>query len=300
VDEPGFTLRDATVAIVGLGLMGGSLALALRERNVCRRIVAVTSNAATREQLLARGIVDEAGAELERVSTADLIVLAAPVRTIVAALPRVGAIAHAGAIVIDLGSTKREIVDAMESLPAQIQPIGGHPMCGKEKAGFSAADVNLYHDAVFVLTPLARTSADTLALAKTLAEAVGARPLVLDPARHDRITAAISHLPCTLATALMLTADEHARDDESTFALAASGFRDTTRLAASDVTMMLDILLTNRENVAALMRACSRWLDHLAELIADGDESALRAALERAATKRRELFPWHLRSRQGK
>ena len=270
--------------------MGGSLALALRAQNACRRIIAITSNAATRELVIARNIADEASADLEHLATADLIILAAPVRTIITQLPRVGTIARAGAIVLDLGSTKREIVQALEALPAHIQPIGGHPMCGKEKAGFDAADADLYRNAVFVLTPLARTTVQTLALAKSLAETIGARPLVLDPARHDRIAAAVSHLPHTLATALMLTTDECAGDDDLTFALAASGFRDTSRLAASEVTMMLDILLTNRENVANLMRACSRQLNHLADLITSRDETTLRATLERAATKRRGLF----------
>lgn len=290
MDEPAFTLRDATVAIVGLGLMGGSLALALRAHNVCRRIIAITSNAVTREQLGARRIADQVSAEMESVSTADLIVLAAPVRTIIALLPRVGVYARPGAIIIDLGSTKREIVQAMEQLPPHVQPLGGHPMCGKEKAGFGAADAELYRNAVFVLTPLPRTSAHTLTLAQALAEAVGARPLVLDPARHDKIAAAISHLPYTLAAALMLTADEFAGDDDLVFALAASGFRDTSRLAASDVTMMRDILLTNRENVANLMRMCSHRLNHLADLIETGNENTLRAALEHAANKRRALF----------
>ncbi len=290
MDEPAFTLHDATVAIIGLGLMGGSLALALRAQNACRRIIAITSNAATREQLRARNIADEASADLTRASSADMLILAAPVRTIITQLPRVGAIARAGAIVLDLGSTKREIVQAMEALPAHIQPIGGHPMCGKEKTGFNAADADLYRNAVFVLTPLARTTAQTLDLAKSLAATIGARPLVLDPARHDRIAAAISHLPHTLAAALMLTVDEFAGDDDLTFALAASGFRDTSRLAASDTTMMLDILLTNHENVVNLIRTYSHQLHHLADLIVSQDEPALRQALERAATKRRELF----------
>ena len=113
---------------------------------------------------------------------------------------------------------------------------------------------------------------------------------MLDAERHDQIVAAISHLPYALAAALMLTADARARADELTFTLAASGFRDTSRLAASDPAMMLDILLTNRENVAELVRASARQLHRLADLIADNDETALRARLTSAATKWRELF----------
>jgi prephenate dehydrogenase len=280
-------LRESALAIVGLGLMGGSLALALRKQNAVRKIIGVTRNPRTRADALARRVVDAAGPDLSLVAEADVVVLATPVRTILSQLPQVGAVAQAGAVVMDFGSTKREIVAAMQSLPPQIEPIGAHPMCGKETSGFESSEASLYRDAVFVLTPLGRTSPQTLALAESLATALEARPIVLDAARHDRIVAAVSHLPFTLAAALMATADELARADDRVYPLAASGFRDTSRLAASDVTMMLDILMTNRENVADLLRACADHLDELAHLIAAGDEPALRLRLERAAASRR-------------
>ncbi len=288
--EPPFSLRDATVAIVGLGLMGGSLAKALRAQNACRKILGITRNAAARQAALSGAVVDAASADLALVSEADVIILATPVRTILEQLPQVGAIARAGAIVMDLGSTKLEITRAMEALPAHVEPIGGHPMCGKEMFGFAAAAADLYCDAVFVLTPLARTSTSTLAFAESLAGTLGARPVVLDAARHDRIVAAISHLPFALAATLMTTADELARADDLLYVLAASGFRDTSRLAAGDATMMLDILLTNHENVAAALRAYVQHLDELAELIDQQDETALRAILQDVAMKRRKLF----------
>jgi prephenate dehydrogenase len=288
--EDAFALRNATVAIVGLGLMGGSLALALRAQNACKQIVAIERNADVCAQATARGVVDQASADLSLAAQADVIVLATPVRTILAQLRRIGEIAHAGAIVIDLGSTKREILRAMDALPTRLQPLGGHPMCGKEVAGFDAADAHLFRDAAFVLTPLARTTPQTVSFAQSLVGAIGARPLVIDAARHDQIVAATSHLPFALAAMLVATADDLARDDEPFFALAASGFRDTSRLAASDVTMMLDILLTNRDNVADAIRACSRRLDRLADVIGDGDEIALRGFLEDPARQRRALF----------
>jgi len=290
MDEDAFARRDATIAIVGLGLMGGSLALALRAKATCKRIIAIEREPATRERAIARGAADEASADLSLASQADVIVLATPVRTIIEVLPRVGEIARAGAIVIDLGSTKRQVTRAMETLPAHVQAIGAHPMCGKETAGFDAGDAELFRGAAFVLTPLARTSPQALAFAQSLAQTLGARPVVLDAARHDKIVAATSHLPFVLAATLMTVAAERARDDDWLFTLAASGFRDTSRLAASDTTMMLDTLLTNRENIVDALRAYSRHLSALADAIDRNNEAALRATLERAAMKRRDLF----------
>lgn len=285
-------LRDSTVAIVGVGLMGGSLALALRANAACRRLIAITSNPATREKLVARHIADEVSTDLSSLAVADVIVLAAPVRAIITTLPRVGERARAGSIVLDLGSTKHAIVRAMEDLPAHVNVIGAHPMCGKDTAGFDAADAELYRGAVFVLTPLARTTAETLERAQELAYAVGARPLVLDAERHDRLVAAISHLPFAVATTLMNTALELADADAMLWTLAASGFRDTTRLAASDETMWRDILLTNSDNVANALRTYARHLDALAQAIHARDEARLNALLERAARQRRGMFTW--------
>ena len=288
--EPPFSLRDAIVAVIGLGLMGGSLAMALRAQKACRRILGITRNAAARQAALSGAIVDAASPDLALVSEADVIVLATPIRAILEQLPQVGAIARERAIIMDLGSTKLEITRAMEGLPAHVEPIGAHPMCGKETFGYDAADADLYRDAVFVLTPLARTSAPTVACAESLAVTIGARPIILDAARHDKIVAAISHLPFALAATLMTTADELAEADNLLYFLAASGFRDTSRLAAGDVTMMLDILLTNHENVAAALRGYAHHLDELAELIDRQDEVALRVVLQDAAMKRRQLF----------
>jgi prephenate dehydrogenase len=284
------SLQESTVAIIGLGLMGSSLALALRAQNTCRKILGITRNPDVRDAAVKNAAVDAASADLMLASEADIIVLATPVRTILEQLSRVGQVAREGVIIMDLGSTKRTIVQAMAALPPYVEPIGAHPMCGKEAFGFDAADATLYRNAAFILTPLARTSASALALITSLATTIGARPIVLDAERHDKIVAMTSHLPFTLASTLMTAADELAHADGSVYALAASGFRDTSRLAASDTTMMLDILLTNRENVVGVMRAYSRHLVALAELIDQQDETALRAILQDAAAKRRKLF----------
>ncbi len=278
-----------TLAIVGLGLMGGSLALALKEKNTAQKIIGITRTRATLDAALQRGAIDMASDSLDAAREADIIVLAAPVRTILQHISNLKEIARDGALVLDMGSTKRAIVNAMNQLPERLLAVGGHPMCGKEVAGFEAAEAALYQNKMFVLTPTERSTHNALHIARTLAETIGSRVIELDAARHDEIVAAVSHLPYIVASNLAATVDEFARTDKVVWKIAASGFRDTSRLAASDVQMMLDILLTNSENVADLMRAYSRRFGELADLIYDQDEETLRELLEGAAQVRREL-----------
>ncbi len=279
-----------TICIAGLGLMGGSLALALRADPTpavwrAARIVGVSRSATTLDAARAAGAIDRGTTDLAQgVAEADLVVLATPVRTILRLLPEVGRHARPGTLVMDLGSSKGQICAAMADLPAGLQPVGAHPMCGKETAGFAAADALLYRQRPFVLCPLPRTTAEALATAHDLATAVGGRPLVVDPLAHDRAVAAISHLPYVVAAAVVAAVD--GAGDGLAWTLAASGFRDTTRVAASDVDMMLDILLTNRK---ALLDWMDAFADQFAELrrnLAAGDETGLRACLATAQARR--------------
>ena len=281
-------LSDANFTIVGLGLMGGSLGLALRHRAGVRQVRGVARRPETVERAVAAGAIEAGTLDLrEGVAGADVVVLAAPVRAILAMMADVGRAAKPGAVVLDLGSTKRAIVSAMSELPVHIQPIGAHPMCGKEQAGIEVAEVNLYDGAPFVLTPLSRTSEQTTAFAQALARAVGACPLVLDAARHDRLVAAVSHLPYLLAVGLVDVVRQVGASDPTTWSLAARGFRDTSRLASSDVTMMLDILLTNRDVVLEMLDRLEQRMAALREGLAAGDEG-LRPRLEAARTTREE------------
>lgn len=289
MDEPDFTLAHARVAIIGLGLMGGSLALALKGR--CAEIVGTDTQAETVALALKHSIVDRA-ADFDSAPECDLLILAAPVRAILAqlnTLRSISSLAQASQIsLLDLGSTKSQITAAMEKLPAYFDPLGGHPMCGKEVSGIENADADLFRGKTFVLTPLARTSPRALRLAHELIDAIGAHPLVLSAERHDALAATASHLPYLIAATLMRAAQT--MSDEQFWNVAASGFRDTSRLAASDLTMMTDILLTNR---AAILEALTRYraeLDTLIQLIDTADPEALRAALEPAQTHRAQLF----------
>jgi len=185
---------------------------------------------------------------------------------------------------MDMGSSKAQICAALADLPAGLQPVGAHPMCGKETAGFAAAEAQLYTGRPFVLCPLARTAPAALEQARGLALAVGGRPLVVDPVAHDRAVAAISHLPYAVAASLVRAVD--AADDPLAWTLAASGFRDTTRVAASDVDMMLDTLLTNRAALLDWLDAFAGQLGALRAALVEEDEARLRAQLTVAQTRR--------------
>jgi len=282
-------LKEAQIAVVGLGLMGGSLAGALRGR--CRSVIGVARRAETVKIARARGLIDRGAIDLERgVYQADLVVLATPVRVILHQLTEIGTFLSTGCLLMDLGSTKTQIVAQMEQLPDHIQPLGGHPMCGKNVSGIAAADPALYQSCAFVLTPLARTSEAAMGLARAMVEAIGAHPLLLNSRRHDRLAATTSHLPYLLACALVGAMRKETAADSAARVVAASGFHDTSRLAASDVTMMLDILSTNREAVLKAMAICEAQLHNLAHLVQSGDEERLRATLTDIQKYRRELY----------
>lgn len=280
------SLRQCHVGIVGLGLMGGSLAMALREAQACASIGGYDIDERTLDQALRRGIIDrplDLGGD-----RVDVLILAAPVNAILDWLIKLPAVFSGDFHVIDLGSTKGQIAAAMQSLPDRISPLGGHPMCGKETSGLGVATSDLYRKCLFVLTPLDRTHATTLAVAQQLIDLISARPLLLDPDRHDQLAAAISHVPYLTSIALVEAALQ--AHDEAAWMMAASGFRDSTRLAASDVTMMLDIILSNREGVLTSLSRLRTALDTLTDLIGQGDRAALQSVMAAARSRRTTLF----------
>jgi prephenate dehydrogenase len=283
-------LHDCQVTIVGLGLMGGSLAGALRGQ--CRAVVGVARREEAIQAALAQDLIDWGTTDLAAgMKQADVVILATPVRVILRQLAQVGPLVREGCLLIDLGSTKARIVAEMARLPEHVQPLGGHPMCGKEVSGIEEAEPTLYQGRTFILTPLPRTSAAALALGRELAAAAGAYPLVLDAERQDFLVGTVSHLPYLLACALVATADATTSADPAAWEIVAGGFRDTSRVAGSDVTMMLDILMTNREEVLKAVAICQEKLGDLSRLIEAGDEDSLREALDAIRGTRLEMFP---------
>ncbi|MDQ4074750.1 MAG: prephenate dehydrogenase [Chloroflexota bacterium] len=279
MDDPLFR----RLAILGLGLIGGSVALAVRTRGLAREIVSFDPNVQAIADASAAGIIEQGFSSPElAVDGADGVILAAPVRAILQLLSAIGPMLPSGTFVLDLGSTKREIVAAMDQLPSHVSAVSGHPMAGKESSGLGAADPDLFVGAPFALCATARTNEVARERAERVVTELGACPLWLDAESHDSAVARISHLPYLLSAILV----HAAAPDGVTRRLAATGYRDTSRLALSDPTMMLDILLTNRAPLRDALADARAALDRLDTLLSSADEAGLRAWMEEARGKR--------------
>ncbi len=274
----GFQSRH--MAVIGLGLMGGSLALALRR--FTETITGVDPNPVTRMYAIEQGIVDTATDDLQAgVAEADTVILCAPVKTITQIVQlRIGAYLRSNTLLIDIGSTKEDICDAMGRLPVGIQAVGGHPMTGKEQSGIEASDAALFQGRPFVLCPTRRTTPATRLRALTLIEALSAVPIEMDAHRHDRLVAAISHLPYLLSAALVATVAKEGETDPAVWELAAGGFRDMSRLAGSDVQMMGDILSTNTQAVTVLLALFRVQLAMLEAMLVSEDDQQVTEFLK--------------------
>ena len=262
--------------------MGGSLALGLRGK--CAAIYGIDPHQATLELALSQHIVDYADCDPAKLlPEADLVILAAPVPAILTLLEQLPRFISNCCIVMDLGSSKRLIVEAMSRLPKRFDPIGGHPICGKEKLSLANAERTLYYAAPFLLTPLERTTPRALSAAHQIIEAVGAKAMILDASEHDRILASTSHLPFLLSSALALATPK----DMSPFI--GTGFKSTSRLAGTSSTMMLGVLQSNRENV---LNALHEFQDQLADIesaMSSTDFSNLESVLIQAERKYQTL-----------
>ncbi len=257
------------VAIVGLGLIGGSLGLALRQANMAEQITGYDLGRGVCEQARKIGAIDQVHTALaDVVRGAELIVLATPVGAMRALLQQMATLASPGAVITDVASTKSQVISwAEELLPAQLAFVGGHPMAGKEISGVEAADPALFRNRIYCLTPTAKTPPAALNKVLSLIEVLGARVRFLEPAEHDEQVALVSHLPFLVSTALMTTASEHHTWGDASL-LASSGFRDATRLAAGSPEMYRDICLTNHEAVVRTLDDYLAILHNLREQIA--------------------------------
>lgn len=282
MDKPGFTLQDANIAMIGLGLMGGSMALSLKER--CRRLSALDLHLPTLELACRQEIVHLAESDpAKALADPDLVILACPVPAILDWLERLPEYIQHPCIVLDLGSSKRTIVAALETLPENFDPIGGHPICGRERLSLANAEHFLYRDAPFVLTSLSRTSERARSAALQVVGALGAEPVWLDADDHDRILGATSHLPYLLSSALADSTESDAAP------LVGPGFRSSARLAGTPSSMMLGVLLSNADNVLVSIKNFRQSLDEIESALLDDNRDALKTALDNARSKYQSL-----------
>ena len=279
------------ITVAGVGLVGGSLALAARETGAAGEVVGFGRTAKNLELARERGLVDRVTQDpAAAVRDADLIVLAAPVGACAALAEKFRDHARPGVILTDVGSVKTELVAALEARWAAVGPVvGGHPIAGSEASGAGAARADLFRGRRCILTPTQTTDAGALTRVRRLWEAVGARVEEMPPSVHDEILARVSHLPHLVAYALVGAMGDMAIDGRRALDYAASGFRDTTRIAASPAVVWRDILLANVVPVRAALAELRVELDELERLLVAGDAAGLEVALTRARDLRRRL-----------
>jgi len=285
-------VRIAKLVVVGVGLIGGSFALALRRAGAVGTVVGVGRGRGNLDVAKARGIVDRtytlADDWTRELFDADVVLVAAPVAQYPSLFEAIAPAIGPRTVVTDAGSTKQDVVAAAaKAFGVRAERfVPAHPIAGTEHSGAAAAFPTLFRDRTTILTPGAHTASDAVAIVRAMWETCGARVSILDPAQHDRIFAAVSHLPHVLAFALV--AELAARPDAAdVFAHAASGFRDFTRIAGSSPEMWRDIALANRAALSDALRDYRTMLDRMAQAIERGDGVALEELFAQASDARR-------------
>ncbi|HCX87371.1 MAG TPA: prephenate dehydrogenase/arogenate dehydrogenase family protein [Gammaproteobacteria bacterium] len=280
-----------TLAVIGVGLIGGSLAGALKKRESADSVIGCGRSTENLEAALERGLIDRYTKDpLAAVAEADLVLLATPVKALIDLFPALAEHLQPHAVITDAGSVKREIVDgarlALGERFARFVP--GHPIAGRERSGPKAADADLFRDHWVVLTPTKETDQDALAAVRQMWETVDAKVRLMDPDLHDQVLGMTSHLPHAVAYALVAQfADQQQIDDCS--AMVAGGFLDMTRVASSDPVMWRDIFVHNGENTANLIREYREVLANLENLIRNHDSAGLKEWFEKAKDLRAGL-----------
>ena len=276
------------LGLIGCGLMGGSFALALKRAGLVKRVVGYSKSPSTTERARQMGVIDvEAPSALLAVSGADIVLLAVPVSATEATFKAIRHLITANTLVMDVGSTKRDVVDAARRVLRNEVGcfVPAHPITGKELSGVEHADADLYTGKQVILTPIERTYTAQLNKATSLWTALGCKVVQMSPQAHDAAYAAVSHLPHLIAFTLINSISGQASGADY-LSLAGPGFRDFSRIAASDSNMWRDILIANREELLAQSKIFQQTLQSLEKLIAASDSDALERELEKASNTR--------------
>ena len=269
------------VAIIGVGLIGGSFGLALKKKALAKEIIGIGHRQKSIDQALRVRAIDQGYLGLDQIKGADLVVLSAPVKEIINILPKLKNLISEDCLIIDAGSTKSEIIKIAEK--HRLRFIGCHPLAGMEKKGPENARADLFKNSLCLLVPPKKYSPQDLSRVKKLWEALESRTMVLNSARHDRILAFTSHLPHAVVFSLI----DCLKSDYLKFG--AGGLKDTTRIGLSDPLLWRDIFLTNRKELLSAINTFEKSFQRLKSLIKNNNDGALRAYLEKARDKRNGL-----------
>ncbi len=278
------------LAVVGAGLIGGSLCLAARARGLAERVVAIDRDAAALEEASRRGLAHDVSADPGAARGADVVVLAVPVGAMGEAAAAVAPHLGERAVVTDVGSVKGAVLATVApALPSPAHFVPGHPIAGRERSGPAAADGDLFEGALVVLTPGPRTDPDCTTIVRALWAGAGGRVLTMEAAEHDRIFASVSHLPHLVAYALVDAVLDLEADQGPLVRFSAGGLRDFTRIAQSDPIMWRDICLANREPLLKSLARFRQVLGALEAQVAGGDGAGLLQAFARARAARKGM-----------
>ena len=279
------------VTIIGVGLIGGSLARVLKAKGLAGRIIGSGRSRETLELALKLGVIDEMGqASAAAVEDADLVILASPVGAFERIVAEVGPKLKKGAILADVGSVKGGLVKRIEALlPSGVHYVPGHPIAGKEKHGVAEASEALFNNARCILTPTAHTDPQALEAVKALWVAAGAKVVLMDADAHDHIFAAVSHLPHAAAFAMVSTVAEFNAGEENYINFSGAGFRDFTRIAASSPEMWRDVCLLNGNNIVEMIEHYQFALNRIKKAIKHKDGAKLERLFQSASKLRRGL-----------
>ena len=278
------------MVIIGVGLIGGSLALVCREKGIVSEVIGVGRSEGNLKDAVSLKIIDSYTFSIEdAVKGADIIILATPVRSLTRLAGEMSPYLSPGTIVTDVGSVKGPVAKIEDIIPPDTHFVGAHPIAGKERSGVKEASSGLFKDAKCILTPTPATDNNAINAVQSIWEATGAHVIHMSPDRHDLIFAAVSHLPHVIAYALVNTLLDLEKTDEGLISYSAGGFRDFTRIAASHPEMWRDICLMNRENIVSMLERYENTISRFKSLIQSEDADGIYREFDRARQVREKL-----------
>jgi prephenate dehydrogenase len=281
-----------TVTIIGMGLIGGSLGMAIKNHDLAEKVIGVSRSTEHLKEAKAKEALDEYTIDaIEASREADLVFVCTPIATIIPTIKTISSTVKKGCIITDVGSSKSFIVSEIEKyMPEDVYFIGGHPMAGSERSGITAATKFLFEGTNYILTPTKKTNKEALGKLESFIKQLDVQLTIFPPDKHDMAVAAISHMPLAVAVSLVNTICDMEEERDETLKLASSGFRDTTRIASGSIEMGRDMFTTNKAAVLSMIEKFKKSLNHLEGLIKEGNIDKITKEIQKAKNLRDSIY----------